>query len=73
MLEKEDWWIQKAVEIEDKFGTIPPTGRSPKKHKDGSFNCLIDAFFEKQKNLPPEQRSSSCMIACKCRKCSPHM
>ena len=44
-----------------------------KKYKDNDFSCLIDAFFEKQKKLRPEQRQSSCMIACSCRKCAPHM
>lgn len=68
---KELKWLGWTADIEDESGTMPPIGRKPKKKL--TYNCLIDAFFEKQKKLPPELRSSSCMIACKCRKCSPYM
>lgn len=72
----EDKWIQKMANLEKmrgRCGIFLPIERFSKKYKDNDFNCLIDAFFEKQKKLRPEQRQSSCMIACSCRKCSFNM
>lgn len=36
-------------------------------------HCLIEAFFEHQKTLPPSRRSNSCMISCPCSRCTPRM
>jgi len=32
--------------------------------------CLVEQFFVRQQDLPPNQRST-CMISCPCSKCSP--
>ena len=34
--------------------------------------CLVDAHFERQKELPLERRTNHFMISCPCRKCNPH-
>lgn len=35
-------------------------------------DCLIEQFFREQANRPANQRSSSCLISCPCRRCNPY-